>query len=132
MADVDWAILCDYSFLDVSRKMCLIGIFDRIFADNVPAVHQQAALAFKLVGDAHEQVQFRMELTRPEGRGVIAKIEGGGELADNGTAQLHVNINGLVLPDFGEYAFNVYIGDQPPKLVTFTVARRPQTAGPTR
>ena len=45
MAECDWAILCDYSFLDVSRKMCLIGIFDKITAANVPATHHQAALA---------------------------------------------------------------------------------------
>lgn len=28
MAECEWAIVCDYAFLDAGGKMCLIGIFD--------------------------------------------------------------------------------------------------------
>jgi hypothetical protein len=26
MAGCDWAIVCDYAFLDIGRKMCMIGV----------------------------------------------------------------------------------------------------------
>ena len=58
MARCDWAIGCDYAFLDENRKMCMVGVFDRIFATAVPAVHHQASFVLKLIGEPKERVQF--------------------------------------------------------------------------
>lgn len=129
MAKCDWGILCDYAFLDVGRKMCLIGIFDRIFAPAVPATHHQAALALKLVGEPKEKVQLRVEIIRPNGD-VLAKVEGGAELGDAGTAEIQMGMAGLPLPDFGIYGFNVYIGDELAKTITVSVSRPVQKAPP--
>ncbi len=125
MATCDWALLCDYAFLDVSRKLCLIGIFDRIVVPAVPATQHQAALALKLVGEPKESVRLRVEVIRPTGE-VLAKIEGGGELGEAGTAEIHMGMAGLPLPDFGIYAFNLYIGDQLARTIAVTVSRPPQ------
>ncbi|MFQ5880955.1 MAG: hypothetical protein ACE5I9_00595 [Candidatus Methylomirabilales bacterium] len=105
--------------------MCLIGIFDRIFASAVPATHHQAALALKLVGEPKERVQLRVEIVRPTGE-VLKKIEVGGELNDVGTAEIPIGMAGLPLPDFGIYAFNVYIGDELARTIGITVVRPPQ------
>ena len=129
MATCDWAVLCDYAFLDVNRKLCLIGIFDRILAAAVPATQHQAALALKLVGEPKEQVQLRLEVVRPTGE-VLARVEGGGELSEAGTAELHMGMAGLPLPDFGIYAFNLYIANELVRTIGVTVTRPPQ-AGPT-
>ncbi len=125
MATCDWAVLCDYAFQDVHRKLCLIGIFDRIFAPAVPTTHHQAAFALKLVGEPKEQVRLRLEVVRPTGE-VLARIDGGGELGEGGTAEIHMGMAGLPLPDFGIYAFNLYIGDQLARSLGVTVARTPQ------
>ena len=55
MPECEWAILCDYAFLDVNRKRCLIGTFNEIRTTNVPAHHPQAALALKILGEADEK-----------------------------------------------------------------------------
>ena len=123
MAECDWAILCDYSFLDVSRKMCLIGIFNQITVANVPATHHQAALALKIVGEPNEKVPIRVEITRPTG-GVLAKLEGEVQLADSGAGELQLNIAGLVLPDYGPYGFNVYVADDLSRTAGFTVVAK--------
>ncbi len=129
MATCDWALLCDYAFQDVNRKLCVIGIFDRIFAPAVPATQHQAALALKLVGEPRERVRIRLEVVRPTGE-VLARIEGGGELGEAGTAEIHLGMAGLPLPDFGIYAFNLFVGDQLARTLGVTVSQPPQ-ANPT-
>ena len=104
MATCDWAIVCDYAFLDVTRKVCLIGVFDRIFTPAVPSVHPQAALALRLVGNPNETVDLRAEIIRPTGE-LLARIEGRGELGDAGTAEVHMGMAGLqahLVPGLGE------------------------------
>lgn len=120
MADCEWAILCDYSFLDVNRKVCLIGIFSQITAASVPATHHQAALALRIMGEPNEKVQIRVEVTRPAG-GLLAKMEGEAGLAETGAGELQLNIAGLPLPDYGPYSFAVYIDDILSKTAVFSV-----------
>jgi uncharacterized protein DUF6941 len=122
MAECDWAILCDYAFQDVNRKMCLIGVFDRIFTLKVPSVQHQSALAFKVVGDPAEHVTFRVEAVRPTGA-QLANFEGAVDLGPTGTADVQFGIAGLPLPDFGLYNFNVFVGGELAKTVGFLVMR---------
>lgn len=125
MATCEWALLCDYAFLDVSRKICLVGIFDRISAKSVPAVHHQAAIAMKFVGEPKEKIILKIEIIRPTGE-VLTRIEGGGELGIAGTAEIQFSMASLPIPDFGIYAFNIYIGNDLAKAIGITVARPTQ------
>ncbi len=127
MAEVDWAILCDYAFLDVARKTCAIGIFNRIFTQAVPAVHHQASLVVKFTGDPGENVQYKIQIMRPvtSGQGAVGAFDAEARLGDNGAAEVTTNINGLPLPDYGDYAFNIFLGETLAKVVTFTVMRPP-------
>lgn len=54
MAEIGWAHLCDYAFMDQGDKRCLIGIFQRIFAVRVPAQHTRSALAAEIKGRPDE------------------------------------------------------------------------------
>jgi len=65
MAECDWAILCDHAFLDVSRKMCIIGAFDRVFAPAVPSALHQSSLAMKLLGNPGETIKPLRRIIRP-------------------------------------------------------------------
>lgn len=127
MADCEWAILCDYAFLDVNRKTCMIGAFDKIFTPNVPSVLHQSALTIKFIGESGELVNFKMEIVRPTG-GQLAAFEGTVKLVDTGTAEMQINIVGLALPDYGVYAFNIYAGTALLKTITFLVDKPPQGA----
>lgn len=122
MAEVEWAVLCDYAFKDVGHKTCLIGIFDRIFAKAVPAQHHQAAFAFKLTGDANEEVDFKVEISRPTG-GTLGSIGGKMKIPPAGTMDVIANLQGVPLPDFGAYAFTLYLGEALAKTVGLTVAQ---------
>jgi len=127
MAECDWAILCDYAFLDVSKKMCLIGVFYRVFSTAVPSVLRQTALAIKFIGEAGEHVTFRVEIVRPTG-GQLGKLEGTVDLAESGFSELQLGIAGLPLPDFGLYSFNIFLGEELVKTVGFLVTQPVQAS----
>jgi len=136
MAEVEWAILCDYAFQDSARKTCIIGAFDRIYTQVVPAHHHQAALVVKFVGEAQEDISFRVEIVRPSG-GTIGTVAGQGKLGDTGTSEFITNIAGLPIPDWGIYSFNIFIDDKKapdekkvPKTVSFVVAKIQAPAKP--
>lgn len=130
MADCEWAMLCDYAFQDVGRKTCLVGIFDRIFTQAVPAQHHQAAFAFKVTGDAGEEVAFKMEILRPNG-GSLGGVNGKLKLPPAGTMDVITNLQGVPLPDFGIYSFSLYLGDAPEaaKTIGLTVAKLDAATG---
>jgi hypothetical protein len=125
MVKCDWAVLCDYAFLDASHKMCLIGVFDRIVSQSVPSVHHQAALALRLVGNPNEKAQVRVEIVRPTG-GVLAKLGGEAVLGPTGSANLTLHFTGMPLPDFGIYAVNVYAGSELIRTLSLTVSEPPK------
>jgi len=77
-------------------------------------------------------VKLRIEVIRPAG-GVLTKVEGEGQLGETGTAEIQFGLRNLALPDFGIYAFNVYVNDDlkmPP--VGITVSRPPAPIAPTQ
>jgi hypothetical protein len=130
MAECEWAILCDYAFLDVNRKTCIIGAFDKIFTPAVPSVLHQSALAMKFVGQPGTPISFRIEAIRPTGAQLI-RFEATVQMGDTGSAEMQINIAGLSLPDHGVYAFNVYEGDELRKTITFLVTQPPAAQPPT-
>lgn len=128
MAEVDWAILCDYAFLDVGRKTCIIGAFAQIFAQAVPAQHPQVALVVRFTGQPSENFKTKMEIVRPiaSGGGTIGAVNNELKIGENGALEFTTNIVGLPLPDWGDYAFNIYVDDQLAKTVTFSVKEIPK------
>ncbi len=125
MADVEWAMMCDYAFKDNGNKTCLIGIFDRIFSQGVPTALNRASLALKIAGEPKEKAQIKIEIVRPTG-GVLATLQVDVELGDNGVAEVQAAIQGMPLPDWGIYGFNIYVGDDlSAKTITIAVAEPP-------
>lgn len=124
MAECDWAILCDYAFLDVNRKQCLIGAFDRIFSPNVPSILPHASVGMKILGNPGERVNFRLEIIRPVGTQLLS-AQGSALIADSGNADVQFNLVNTALPDHGVYSINIYVNDELSRPVTFQVVAPP-------
>lgn len=124
MAECDWAILCDYAFMDIGKKMCMIGVFERVFAPAVPSTLRQSSVSLKILGNPGENVNFRVEISRPSG-GQLAGIGGTVQIPDTGSADVQFNLAGLPLPDYGAYSVNVFVNDDLSKVATFVVAQPP-------
>jgi hypothetical protein len=128
MADCEWVILCDYAFAAEGGKLCLVGIFDKIYTNAVPSTHAQAAVAFGLLGDDGETVTLRIQIVRPTG-GVLVNVGGPAKLGP-GVTRGHIPLHQLVLPDFGNYAIEVYNGETLLRATTFAVEQRVPTRSP--
>lgn len=130
MAECEWLILCDYAFQAERGKLCLIGIFDRVFATSVPTKHHMAAVAFLLVGEPKEKVALKLEIVRPTG-GSLLSLEMESQLGDTGVSRGNIGIGDLLLPDFGNYALQIYANEALIKTSTFTVQQTtPQSTQP--
>jgi len=127
VAECEWAVICDYAFLDSQGKACIIGIFDGIYAKAVPVIHRQATLVVQLRGAPREAVSVRTELVRPNGGG-LTKVEGHGELSPTGVAGLQLRLGPMNLPDYGQYSCNIAVNDQQSYVARFDV-RKPPTSG---
>lgn len=126
MAECDWAILCDYAFLDIGKKLCMIGAFERVLANTVPTALHQSALALKILGNPEENIRFRIEVCRPNG-GSLAAVEGAVVLApDASSANVQLNFAGLALPDWGIYSVNVHVNGDLSRTASFSVVQAPQ------
>jgi len=122
MADSDWIVLCDYAFPALNGKLCLIGIFETIFADAIPATHPRAAIGFNLIGEPGEQIKATIKIISPSAE-VIARADIVSVLPDAGTGSVHLEIQGLALPEFGRYAIELDLGAASPKTAWFTLRK---------
>jgi hypothetical protein len=129
MAEVAWALICDYAFLDQGGKACLIGVFDKVVAKSVPATHHQAAIVVQLRGEPGEDFRVRVELVRPTG-GVLHQVGGPGKLNANGAMGVQLTLANVQLPDWGRYACNVYLDDTLSHTVDFRVDPMPASGKP--
>ena len=84
----------------------------------------QAAFVFKLTGDPNEEVEFKLEITRPTG-GTLGSMGGKIKVPLLGTVDVITNLQGLPLPDLGLYGFGLYLGGAPAKTIGVTVAIMP-------
>lgn len=46
---IEYALFCDYASLSIDGKLNLVGIFERMFTKDVPAVHPQMFVVSKMI-----------------------------------------------------------------------------------
>lgn len=46
---IEFALFCDYASLSVDGKLNLVGIFERIMSEKVPAMHPQMFVVSKII-----------------------------------------------------------------------------------
>jgi hypothetical protein len=61
MVDVIFAHLCDTAIVGQDGKLSIIGIFDRIYAVSLPAVHDRLVLAFQ-IGPSYADIGSTFEV----------------------------------------------------------------------
>ena len=122
MAECDWIILCDYAFLAARNKVSLIGIFDTIYARELPIRHDRPHVAMSIVGEPGESVQAKLEIIGPSGQ-VVAGGRLEAVLPDSGSAQMSLQLPVLELSEWGRHAIQIDLGYQQVKSAWFTVTR---------
>ena len=60
----------------------------------------------------------------------MGTFSGEGHLGDTGVVEIDVNINNFSLPDWGNYSFNVHVGESVPKPIAFSVVESKKLSKP--
>jgi hypothetical protein len=110
---IELLALADFA-ADYGGKLSVIGIFDTIFARQMPAVHPHCCLAVKLRFDKEEEGQKRLRLSicDDDGRLVLPAMEIPINVAmpadaQTNTIQVVANIAGMKIETFGEYSIDL-------------------------
>ncbi len=115
--EVDLALLADAATIDGSGKLNILGIFDRLSTTAFPTRHPRLSLVLRFAAGVHEvgRHEVGITLTAPDGKEVM-RIDGEMNLAAGpaavagGVLVPHVlNLDGLVFPTAGAYAFDVRV-----------------------
>lgn len=59
MVNLEWALCCDYAFQDKDNKPCMIGLFDRIWANEFPVTHSIFFVVSRWTGEPEETLRKR-------------------------------------------------------------------------
>jgi hypothetical protein len=107
--------LCDAA-ADYQGRLSILGIFDTIYAESLPALHPQCAVALRMRFRKTEEGKHSLTLhiVDTDGNMIIPPLTGefGIKLAENerhGMINLILNLQGLTFNRYGEYAVNLAI-----------------------
>jgi hypothetical protein len=113
--NVQIAVLCDAA-TDYNGKLNLLGTFDTVLTQQMPAVHPQCSVALRIVFDKIEEGahKVKMNFVDDDGRFIMPSIEMPVEVALPADASMLarnfiVNIQQLKFDRPGQYAIDVAI-----------------------
>ena len=115
--EVDLALLADAATIDGSGKLNILGIFDRLSTAALPTRHPRLSLVLRFSTGIHEigKHDIGISLKAPDGHELM-RIDGEMNLAAGpggvagGVRVPHIlNMDGLIFPIAGPYAFDVRV-----------------------
>ncbi len=115
--EVDLALLADAATIDASGKLNILGIFDRLSAAAFPVRHPHMVMVLRFSAGLNETGQHEVEivLKDPEGHEVV-RVDGELNLGMGTAGAVEgvrvpqvLNMDGLVFPKAGRYAFDVRV-----------------------
>jgi hypothetical protein len=104
-------LFCDSVSRDTAQKTILVGVFDNIFVQALPAVHPSMAAFFRLeVPEPHHGRRLTIRITTPNGRSETSP-ELSLSIGPNGVAEGIVNFKDFPLAAVGTYEFALVLDD---------------------
>ena len=136
---VTFALLADYATQGLGSKLTIVGTFDTFF--GVPRVRPIRCPRFFLVAGFEGSViegsehPFEVRVVDEDGHLVVERpIRGVVQLTPRGPgrrlgAHMTIGMDGLVVPDVGEYSFELWSGGSEPLAVVSLVVADAPSAG---
>src|SRR3990167_8914650 len=89
------------------KKNSLIGIFDKIFVENLPAVHNKMTLYIVLSGEMSSREKINVVITKPSGQEELNRpFEFSFGL--DARANIILNLEGFPIKEIGQYKITIY------------------------
>jgi hypothetical protein len=116
--NIQVAVLCDAA-TDDNGKLNILGCFDTIFAQQMPAVHPQCAVALRVAFQSGEEGarKFMLNFVDADGKSIMPPVPipvtvALPEDAHFLTRNFIVNIQGLKFAEAGVYSVDVRLDDK--------------------
>jgi hypothetical protein len=129
--DIEAFLLCDAA-TDYGGKLNVLGAFDAIWAEQLPATHPACAVALRIRFSRIEegQHQFRIYIIDEDGKEVVPKLEGVISVkvpptSDSAVVNIVANLQRLKLPKYGKYRIDLAIDGQQSGSLPFILAETP-------
>lgn len=130
------AVLCDAA-TDDRGKLNLLGAFDTIYSQQMPALHPQCAVALRLTFTTADEGEHRLKLNfvDADGQGIMPPIEVPVQIAlpedtHFGTRNFIFNLQQVSFASPGLYSVDVTLDDTPVASVALQVRLVEPTASP--
>ncbi len=131
--NIQVAVLCDAA-TDDNGKLNLLGAFDTIYTQQLPAVHPQCSIALR-VTFGHEdegQHKLRLNFVDADGRSIMPGIDIPVQVvlpgdSHFGTRNFVVNIQQLKFENPGLYSIDLSLDDHPQASIPLLVKHNPPT-----
>jgi hypothetical protein len=131
---VTLAVLADYANVSLEGKLNIMGIFDVLIAQSLPAHHPQMHLVARFQSEPAERGMTKVvsyKLLDADGR-VLVSFDQPIIIAENAPAQADIPqiaaLNGLTFEKYGDYAFHILINQDTKERVHFRVIPPPTEA----
>jgi len=132
--DVRLALLADYANISREGKLNVMGVFSRIWTKEVPAVHPEMQLVFRLeAGPAERGQEKSVEVKLLDADGNTVQHLTGPLAIPNETPQPMFQIDqilkltNVVFEKYGAYRFDILVNGETKATVEFSVERLPTT-----
>lgn len=142
MAQLDLGLVADNAHVNAAGKFYILGEFRYIFAPTVPVQLAHFTVALQWLADVVEVRNkantIEIEVVDQDGKPILPRSpklalqfgEVGPAARGRAQAQLVLNMNGLVLPAYGDYAIHFFLNEVSSGKVVFHVAPPPPPPKP--
>ncbi|SRR6266498_1504286 len=121
--------LCDAA-ADYQGRLSILGIFDNIFATNLPATHPHCSVAVRMRFKKTEAGNHNLTLhiVDYDGNMVIPPLQGQFQIQlvgseTQGAINLVLNLQGLIFKSYGRYAVNLAVDARELGSLPFTITK---------
>jgi len=119
---------CDYALVSQEGKLSIIGIFDRIFVQNLPAQHSSMCFVVVAEGAPKSDYKIIFVIKNPSGK-KLNEIPMNIKTNDAGYFNVIANLNNLPITEQGILTIECYGGDTKLGTKELIISKAPQFQG---
>lgn len=105
--NLELLVLCDYALISKDNKLSILGTFDRIFVNKVPARHAKMFVVGVIRGKPDSKHILKLTIKGPSGKDILPGQELKVNLGSNGRSNLITEVGNLPVPSTGKYLLKI-------------------------
>lgn len=133
--NLELLVLCDYALISKDNKLSIIGTFDQIFVEKIPARQGRMFVVGIINGEPNSVHSIKLSIKDPSGKEILKGQELKLKLSPVGRSNLVANLGNLPLASTGGYlveisASGVVLGKR--TLIVYRAGSRGRAKGASR